>query len=217
MALPPSAIPASVTVVNLLSEPLALPGVQSFAVGETRVITLSAFGLEQRSLIWNAIYNAKVEGLVTAAAATFDVTEIATGHQGSTNRGGHGVGGTIVPVPGGLGLPATVTFTNELDEPLSIIGVLVQPGASFTYDMTGVGINQQSLVWNALVSAEAVGLISSSDLGPAVTPGFTGQQEHGGQGNGGQISFLVETQFQGTTIEGKDVTVRGNAFTVRGQ
>lgn len=219
MTQPATDIPASVTVVNLVGEPLALPGLRPFAVSESRDIDLSSFGLSQRSLIWNAIYNAQIRGWVTAAAATFDVVEIATGHQGSINRGGHGVGGSVVSVPGGLGLPDTVTFTNELDDPLSIVGIIVQPGDSFTYDMTLVGINQQSLVWNALVNAEARGYISSADLGAAVTAGFTGQQEHGGQGDvaGGQVSFLHETVPESVVIGGQVVTVRGQDITVRGQ
>lgn len=123
MALPPSSIPASASVTNLLTEPLGLPGIQTLAANETRTITMSAFGLSQRSLVWNALYNAKLKGYLSSAAVTFDVEEIATGHQGSINRGGQGVGGSTVPVAGGLVIPDTATVTNELDDPLSVAGI----------------------------------------------------------------------------------------------
>jgi len=129
MAADPSTIPASATVTNLLAEPLALAGLKTLAPGEVRVITLSAFLLAQRSMVWNGLYNAAIKGLISTSDVTFDVNEIATGHQGVLNRGGQGTGFDIVEVPGGLGLPASVTFTNLLDEPLVIAGIYLENAA----------------------------------------------------------------------------------------
>lgn len=123
MAADPSTIPASADVTNITVEPLKVAGLMAFAVGETRTVNLAAFQLAQRSIVWNALYNALLKNLIQAPAVTFDVNELATGHQSVVNRGGHGVGGATVPVPGGLNLPLEVEFTNLLGEPLYIAGV----------------------------------------------------------------------------------------------
>jgi hypothetical protein len=186
----PSTIPASATVTNLLAEPLTVYGLPAFAVGEVRVLNMSAFVLAQRSVIWNALYNAKLKNLVSSPDLTFDVNDLATGHQGVVNRGGHGVGGSIVPVPGGLGLPASVSFTNLLDEPLVIVGVLLPVGGTGIIDFSGLSINQQSVSWNDLINARDKGLISSPDLTTAVQTGFTGHQGSGGQDSGGNQTYM---------------------------
>jgi hypothetical protein len=246
----PSTIPASATVTNLLPEPLKVFGLPAFTAGEVRVITMSAFLLAQRSVIWNALYNAVLKNLVSSPQVTFDVGEIATGQQGVVNRGGHGVGGAVVPVPGGLSLPPSVTFINLLSEPLVLAGIYSapasgpspfdvdvllygdtvqdygddvtlfgQPSYVITIDLTLLPINQQAAVWNALINARDKGLISSPELTTAVQTGFTGHQgvdNYGGHGNGGQISFLLQTPYVGVSIGGVPITVRGEDITVQG-
>jgi hypothetical protein len=192
----PSTIPASAVVTNITVEPLQVLGLATFAVAEVRTVTMSTFLLPQRAVVWNALRNAVVKGLVTAPAVTFDVTEVATGQQSIINSGGQGTGGAVVDVPGGLGLPALVTIVNELADPLVIAGVHLLPGASFGYDMTLLPINQQAQVWNALIVARDLGHISSAELTTAVLEGFTGHQaadNAGGQGNGGQLQILHAT------------------------
>lgn len=216
----PSTIPASATVTNLLPEPLKVFGLPAFAAGEVRVVNMSAFLLAQRSVIWNALYNAVLQNLVSSPDVTFDVTEIATGQQGVVNRGGHGVGGAVVPVPGGFSLPSQVTFTNLLSEPLVLAGIYLTANDTGVIDMTLVPINQQSALWNALINARDKGLISSPELTTAVRTGFTshqGVENYGGHGNGGQLEFLVQTPYQGIIIGGVPLTVQGEDITVQGQ
>ncbi len=88
MAADPSTIPATVQVTNLLAEQLKLEGLQIFAPGEVRTITMTNFLLAQRASVWNAIRNAKVKGLVATDSAVIDVTPLPTGHQGVENNGG---------------------------------------------------------------------------------------------------------------------------------
>lgn len=214
------AIPASATVTNKLAEPLAIAGLQTFAVAEVRTIDLSAFGAAQQTVIWNALYNAVLKNLITAPAVTFSVEDSATGHQGVVNSGGQGFGGSIVPVSGGFGLPATATITNLVADPLVVAGIRLEPGASAVVDLTTPPINQLSKLWNALIRARDKGLISSADLTTEVTDGFTGQQDtenSGGHGPGGQVAALLQTAVPSITINGVVTTVRGQAITVQGQ
>lgn len=214
------AIPASATVTSLLDEPLQLAGLRVFTAGEVRTIDLSAFEAAQRVAVWKALYNARLAGLMSGADLTFDVADVATGHQGVQNRGGQGVGGAVKPVVGGLGLPAAVVVTSLITETLSIAGITIPPLGEFTLDTTLLPINQQAAVWNALIRARDTGLISSPDLTVAVDAGFTGHQgvdNSGGQGNGGQIAVLVDTPPASVTVQGTYVTVRGEPITVQGQ
>jgi len=188
------AIPASTVVTNLLGEPLKLAGVQAFAAGETRTIDLSAFGTAQKTVVWNGLYNAGQRGLMLGVDLTFGVTDLATGHQGVQNIGGHGTGIIVTSVPGGLSLPASVVITSLISETISIAGITILPLGVFTLDTTLLPINQQAAVWNALIRARDTGLISSPQLTVAVVDGFTGHQGvdgFGGHGPGGQLAYLV--------------------------
>lgn len=191
------AIPASTTVTSLLAERLQLAGLRVFTAAEVRTIDLAAFGAAQKTVVWNALYNAKLRGLVSGVDLTFDVTDIATGHQGIQNLGGQGTGG-IVQSTRGLGLPASVVITNLVSETLSIAGIIIRPGGVFTLVTTLLPINQQAAVWNALIRARDTGLIASPQLTTAVAAGFTGHQgvnDGGGHGNGGQFAVLVLSSY----------------------
>lgn len=220
MPVDPLAMPATTTVTSLLAEPLKLAGLAVFAPGEVRTITLSAFEVSQRVFVWNGLFNAKVKNLISGVDLVDAADEIATGHQGVQNRGGQGVGGGTKNEPGGFGLPASVVITNLIGETLSIAGITIKPGVVFTLNTTLLPINQQSAVWNALIQARNVGLISSPQLTVSVTDGFTGHQgiaDHGGQGNGGQVAVLVDNLAGNLGVRGQPVTVRGQTITVRGQ
>lgn len=93
----PSTIPASITVTNALTVPLKIAGVPVFTAGEVRLITLSAFLLAQKTVVWNAITRAVTGGWMTANASTFLVTDLVTGHQNTENHGGQDALGAINP------------------------------------------------------------------------------------------------------------------------
>ncbi|MFA6132478.1 MAG: hypothetical protein WC869_00525 [Phycisphaerae bacterium] len=191
----PSTIPASATVTNLLTEPLALAGLKTLAPAEARLVDLAAFQLAQRTLVWNAICNAYLKSLVNVSGTPLEVDDLATGQQGVQNIGGHGTGLDVVDVPGGLGLPASVTITNLGTTPLALAGI--NPFlTSVTIHLSLLPINQQSQIWNTLIAARDAGLISSPGLTVGVQVGFTGHQGNdnaGGHGNGGQRTLLVAT------------------------
>lgn len=86
----PSTIPGSATFTNSLAEPLKVEGLKLFAPGEVRLVTLSTFLLPQRAAVWNALWVAKTNGLLTTGTSMFEVDALPTGHQATQGNGGQG-------------------------------------------------------------------------------------------------------------------------------